>query len=52
MVHLMDAYRAILIRGELPDQPSLLVLSVITAGLFFFGYMVFTRASYHFIEEL
>ena len=52
MVHLIEAYRAILIRGELPDCLSLLVLGVFATGLFFLGYMILKRASYHFVEEL
>ena len=53
MVHLIEAYRAILIRGALPDHlGSLLVLGLGATGLLAFGYMTFMRASYHFVEEL
>lgn len=52
MVHLLNAYRAILIQGELPDCLSLLVLSVFVAGFLFLSYMILKRASYHFVEEL
>ena len=52
MVHLIEAYRTILIRGELPDCLSLLVLGVFATGLFFLSYMILRRANYHFVEEL
>lgn len=52
MVHLIDAYRAILIRGDLPDLLSFLVLSMLSAGLLMLGFRVFMQASYRFVEEL
>lgn len=52
MVHLIDAYRAILIRGDLPDLLSFLVLSMLSAGLLVLGFRVFMQASYRFVEEL
>jgi lipopolysaccharide transport system permease protein len=52
MVHLLDAYRAILMRGELPDPLSLAALGVISGCLLYFGYLMFKRASYFFVEEL
>ncbi len=52
MVHLIEAYRAILIWGEMPNRPSLLLLALLAAGLLFLGYTVFSRASFHFAEEL
>ncbi len=52
MVHLVDAYRAILIRGEMPDPFYLLVLGVFVAGFLFFSFMILKWASYHFVEEL
>lgn len=52
MVHLMDAYRAILIAGQFPDMASLVLLMAWSAGLLAIGYLVFMRASYHFVEEL
>jgi ABC-type polysaccharide/polyol phosphate export permease/4-amino-4-deoxy-L-arabinose transferase-like glycosyltransferase len=52
MMHMLDAYRTILIRGELPDGLSLLGLAALTAGLLGLGYAIFTRASYRFVEEL
>jgi lipopolysaccharide transport system permease protein len=52
MVHIIDAYRAILIRGEVPNSLSLLVLFLFSSGLLLLGYRIFKRASYHFVEEL
>jgi lipopolysaccharide transport system permease protein len=52
MALLIDAYRAILLRGELPDCRALLVLGVLTAGLLALSYMVFMRESSRFVEEL
>jgi lipopolysaccharide transport system permease protein len=52
MVHIIDAYRAILIRGEVPNSLSLLVLFLFSTGLLLLGYWIFKRASYHFVEEL
>ena len=52
LFHLITAYRAILIYGELPDITTLLMLGAL-AGLFLWlGHTVFTRASYRFVEEL
>lgn len=52
MVHLVDAYRAILIHGEWPDPVSLGILAGGSMLLLAIGYMIFVRASYHFVEEL
>jgi len=52
MTGLIDGYRAILMRGEAPDSPSLLALSVLTGALLWGGALVFKRASYRFVEEL
>lgn len=51
MVHLVDAYRAILLKGSLPDPMSLLGLSLMAIGLLVVGYKIFVRASYRFVEE-
>lgn len=51
MTHLVDAYRAPLIRGEMPDLVSLAIVTVIGVvqlGLF---YLLFRRASTSFVEE-
>ncbi len=52
MVHIIDAYRAILIRGEVPNSLLLLFVFVLSAVLLLIGYRIFKRASYHFVEEL
>lgn len=52
MAHLIQAYRTILIQGELPGYLTLLSLGVVSAGLLGLGYTVFVRASYRFVEEL
>ncbi len=52
MLHLIDAYRAILIWGEGPDGLLLVGMGVFAAGLLWLGYSLFTRVSYRFIEEL
>jgi len=52
MFHLITAYRAILIRGDLPDFCPLLPLAVLIGVLLWAGYAVFQRASYRFVEEL
>jgi len=51
MVGLLDAYRAVLIRGEFPGR-SFLLLGLGTLILLMVGYLVFTWASRHFIDEL
>lgn len=52
MMHVIDGYRAILIRGEFPDRVWLLILGAVAGVLLTFGYRTFSRASYHFVEEL
>jgi lipopolysaccharide transport system permease protein len=52
MLHLITAYRAILIQGNLPDLRVLLALGVLVGVLLWLGHTVFTRASYRFVEEL
>lgn len=52
MVHLIEAYRAILVQGELPNAHSLLFLGLLDISLLSGGYFIFKRASYHFVEEL
>jgi lipopolysaccharide transport system permease protein len=52
LVHVIDAYRAILIRGEVPSAMLLLVLLLFSSCLLFIGYIIFKRASYQFAEEL
>lgn len=52
MVHLLDAYRAIFVTGEMPSWPPLLILGAIGTVLLLWGYRVFLNASYTFVEEL
>src|SRR2546425_822667 len=52
LVHLLDAYRAVLLRGTLPEGLPLLVLGVVAVGLLYVGLKVFTHTSYRFVEEL
>jgi len=52
MVHLIDAYRTILIQGGMPDWLALLKLGVTAGVLLVLSYSMFRRASSRFIEEL
>jgi homopolymeric O-antigen transport system permease protein len=52
MLYLLDAYRAILVRGEFPDGPSLLALAVLSGALLAVGSRTFARASHDFVDEL
>ena len=52
MVVLIDAYRQILLHGQLPGGLELLALSLISAGLLWVSYRIFVRASAQFAEEL
>lgn len=52
MVHLIDAYRAVLLRGTLPVWLPLLLLGMLGACLLYVSLKVFLRMSYRFVEEL
>jgi lipopolysaccharide transport system permease protein len=52
ILHIMDAYRAILIRGELPATVPMLLLTAVSTILLLLGYRTFINASYAFVEEL
>jgi lipopolysaccharide transport system permease protein len=52
MVHLITAYRAILIWGTYPDWLALLIIAGCTAILLPLGYWVFRRQSERFVEEV
>jgi len=52
MVHLMEAYRAILLSGVSPEPLGLLFLVLPALVLLYLGYHVFKRASGHFVDEL
>lgn len=51
-LHLVEAYRAVLLRGEFPVYQPLLWLSLLSVCLLYHGYRWFTKASYRFVEEL
>jgi homopolymeric O-antigen transport system permease protein len=52
LLHLVDSYRAILLRGETPRLGPLALLAPASAVLAWGGYRIFKRASHRFIEEL
>lgn len=52
IVHIVDAYRAVLMEGQLPEILPLSILSVVALVLLWIGYNIFKRASYTFVEEL
>lgn len=52
IVHLLDAYRAVLLEGTLPAPRSFLILGVLIIILLPFGYKTFIQARYRFLEEL
>ena len=52
MVHLLEAYRSVLLEGRLPPPAALLGLALLTGLLFALGYSVFRWASFRFVDEL
>lgn len=52
MVHLVEAYRAVLLGGPLPSWEALVLLAGVAAVLLYAGYHAFVRVSYRFVEEL
>lgn len=52
LVHLMEAYRAILMQNQLPPFLPLGVIGLLTAVLLVIGYRLFIQTSYRFVEEL
>jgi lipopolysaccharide transport system permease protein len=53
MTRIIEAYRTVLLQGAFPEHlGSLLVLGLCATGLLAFSYMLFMRASAHFVEEL
>ncbi|MBD2092214.1 ABC transporter permease [Microcoleus sp. FACHB-1515] len=52
MVLLLEAYRDILLRGELPDPRSLLSLAIVAIVLLPIGYRIFKHQSHRFVEEI
>lgn len=51
MTYIIEAYRAVLIRGETPDVVSLAIIAVIGLVLLRVFYLLFRRASVSFAEE-
>ena len=52
MVPLIEAYRAILLKGTQPDWQALLIVSLIVAVILPIGLAIFRRQSNTFVEEL
>jgi len=52
MVPLIEAYRAILLKGTPPDWQALLIVSLIVAVILPIGLAIFRRQSNTFVEEL
>ncbi|MFV9503313.1 MAG: ABC transporter permease [Oscillochloridaceae bacterium umkhey_bin13] len=52
MAHLLTAYRALLIQGDMPALGPLLVITILALGLLGLGYTYFQRASARFVEEV
>ena len=52
MAHLVDAYRAVLLRGELPKASSLMFLTIVSFGVLLVGVVWFRHASDRFADEL
>ena len=52
MTHVVDSYRAILMRGESPNLNAMVLLAGGGTVLLGFAYLLFHRASANFVEEL
>jgi lipopolysaccharide transport system permease protein len=52
MVHIVTAYRQILLWGTAPDWIALAIVAVIAIGLLPIGYWIFRRQSERFVEEI
>ena len=52
MVPLIEAYRAILLKGTQPDWQALLIVSLVVAVILPLGLAIFRRQSNTFVEEL
>jgi lipopolysaccharide transport system permease protein len=52
MVGVVEAYRAILLRGQLPSAMSLLLIALTSCALLALARVLFVRVSYNFLEEL
>jgi lipopolysaccharide transport system permease protein len=52
MVHIVSAYRDLLLAGKMPDTNVLLFLGLAAAGLLAIGYKIFVHSRDRFVEEL
>ena len=52
MVSIVEAYRAVLIRGVQPDWGALLLIAAVTSVILPIGHQIFASASDRFVEEL
>jgi lipopolysaccharide transport system permease protein len=52
LVPLLDGYRAIFLRGDLPNMSALSLLAITSTALLYFSHRFFMRMSYVFVEEL
>jgi lipopolysaccharide transport system permease protein len=52
MVPLLEAYRAILLKGTQPDWQALLIVTLVVAVILPIGLAIFRRQSNTFVEEL
>jgi ABC-type polysaccharide/polyol phosphate export permease len=50
MTPLIDGYRAVLLRGEIPPLGPLAVTAVLSLVILFTGWVIFHRAEYRFAE--
>lgn len=52
LVHVLDAYRVVLIHGRYPDMAALLAVAAVSVVILAITYRVFVRSSRSFIEEI
>ena len=52
VVHVLEAYRTVLIDGHYPDMLPLLVIAVLSTAILVGSYELFVRSSHRFIEEI
>jgi lipopolysaccharide transport system permease protein len=52
MVHVIEAYRDVLLHGVWPSPSGLIAVALVSGVLLFLGYTLFTRTSYRFVDEL
>ena len=52
MVHVLEAFRAIVVHGRAPDLLPLVLVGLVGVGMLAAGYALFARARAGFVEEL